>query len=152
MKNPLKLILLLITQISFAQNFAEIKSESFSGVIIPKEYLAKKSNLKHFTPTEKEIFNLEKIIVNIQNKKEFKANRDIASNVDFNKYIRQYSGFYIGKEKVIFIQLVPKESIENKKLKWNSEELSSRNEEKCISMNYFITEQKFYELGVCGNK
>ncbi|OXA84957.1 hypothetical protein [Flavobacterium hercynium] len=151
MKNLLKLIFLFIVQISFAQNFSVIKAENFSGVIISKEYFSGKSDMKCFTPTEKEIYDLEKIITEIQNKKEIRANRYITSNIDFSKYIRQYSGLYIREEKVIFIQFVLKEIIENRKLKWTSEYLSSIDIDKCISMNYFIKEQKFYELSVCGD-
>lgn len=152
MKNLIKLIFLFVAKISFAQNVLIIENENFSGAIIPKEHFCAKSDLECFTPTEKEVYDLEKIIGDIQNKKENLANRNIKSEINFDKYVRQYSGFYIGEEKVIFIKFVPKEIIENKKLKWNSEFLSCVNAENCISINYFISKQKFYELGLCGEE
>jgi hypothetical protein len=153
MKNFIKLIFLLVAKISFAQDFSIIKNENFSGAIIPKEHFCAKSDLECFTPTEKEIYDLEKIIVDIQNKKEIHANRHITSDINFYKYIRQYSGFYIGEEKAIFIRFVSKEIIEKRKLKWDSELLSCINTEKIVSMNYFIKEQKFYELNTnCGDE
>lgn len=151
MKNLLKLIFLLIAQISFAQDFIEIKSEIFEGVIIVAEnnYHKKIEGLKLFTPTEKEIIGLEKVITEIQNKKNTQASRGIYSNIEFNKYIRQYEGFYLGgeaREKVILVKFFPKEIVEKSKLKWKSEVLYPRNVENSISMNFIFDRQEFYEL------
>ncbi len=155
MKNLLKLIFLFCMQIGFAQDLLEVKSEIFNGVIIVAEsnYSKQIEGLKLFTPTEKEIFELEEVITDIQNKKNAKASRHIHSKIEFNDYVRQYEGYYLGGqsgEKVILVNFFPKEIVEKRRLKWKSEVLDYRNVENSIAMNFIVDRQEFYELWMGG--